>query len=120
MYGISDLNLDEIVGSEIHLICSGRYDVQFHFGSGTRVMVQGDVTLFEGDKLVGSWNEENNWSSLAFQHLLNVTIKGYSVPNDRLLQIEFENSYVLKLHDSSDQYESFQIYKKDTNGIIVV
>ena len=120
MYGVSGLNLDEIVGSEIHLIGCGRYDVQFHFNSGTKIVVQGDVTLFQGEKVAGTWNEDKNWSSLAFQDFLNIPIKGYSVPNDRLLTIEFENSFVLQLHDSSEQYESFQIYKKDANEMIVV
>lgn len=36
MHGFSeDLKLEGVVGSEIHQICLGRYDVQFLFYSGT-------------------------------------------------------------------------------------
>jgi len=51
MYRISeDLDLKEIVGSEIQQVCSGRYDVQFRFGSGTCIAVQGDITLLNRNK----------------------------------------------------------------------
>ncbi len=121
MYRIpDDLDLNDIVNSEIQQICLGRYDVQFHFASGTIVAVQGDVTLLDGDKVIGTWNEAGNWTSLGFQQLLNVAVTGYSVVNDRLLQINFASGLILHLHDYSDQYESFQIYPKDKDQIIVV
>jgi len=121
MYRISeDLDLKEIVGSEIQQICSGRYDVQFRFGSGTCIAVQGDITLLNRNRELGRWTEDGNWSSLAFQQLLNIPVTNYSVPNDRLLQIEFDNGLLLQVHDSSEQYESFQITKEGENEMIVV
>lgn len=102
--------MNDIVGSEIQQIRLGRYDVQFHFGSGRTICVQGDVEVFERNTLVANWNEETNWSSTAFQALLNAQVLSYAVPNDRLLEIRFEGDLVLYLHDSSDQYESMQIY----------
>jgi hypothetical protein len=120
MYRFSeDLDLQEIVGSEIQQICVGRYDVQFHFHSGTSIGGQADVTLLDGAEEIGRWTEDANWSTLAFQKLLNITITNYSVPNDRVLRIEFDNGLVLELHDSSDQYESFLITKPDGAMIVV-
>ena len=121
MYRISkDIDLNEIVGSEIQQICSGRYDIQFHFHSGTNISVQGEISLLDRGQVLGTWNEEQNWTSLSFQQLLNVKVIQYSVPNDRLLQIDFANGFILQLHDSSDQYESFQIYTNDRNVITVI
>ena len=92
MYRFSeDLDLKEIVGSEIQQICVGRYNVQFHFHSGTNIGGQADVTLLDGVGEIGRWTEDTNWSTLAFQKLLNIRVTNYSVPNDQLLQIEFDN-----------------------------
>jgi len=111
VYGIpSELNLNDIVGSEIQQIRLGRYDVQLAFGSGRTIAVQGDLELFEEDQLVASWNDQRNWSSLAFQRLLNAEVLSYSVVNEKLLEIKFEGDLTLYLHDSSDQYETMQIY----------
>ena len=111
MYRISeDINLNDIIGSEIQQIALGRYDVQFHFGSGRSICVQSHVEVWEADVLIARWDEENNWTSQLFQKLLNAKVQEYSVPNDRLLKIKFEGNIVLHLHDNSDQYESMQIY----------
>jgi hypothetical protein len=110
MHGIPEnFALDGIVDSEIQQICSGRFDLQFRLSSGLLFSVQGDISLLEGDQEVGKWTEQNGWTSLAFQQLINTRIKEYRVPNNRLLQIVFENGLTLQLHHSSDQYESFQI-----------
>ncbi len=119
MYGITGLNLDEIIGSEVQQICCGCYDVQFHFQSGTRIGGQGDITLLDRTGEIGCWTEGANWSSLVFQKLLNIKVTNYSVPNDQLLQIEFDNCLVLQMHDSSDRYESFMITKPDGAMIVV-
>ena len=115
MYRIpADIDLSDIVGSEIQQVCLGRYDVQFHFASGRTISVQGDVEVLEHDSVLASWNENDNWSSTGFQQLLNTTVKSYSVPNDRLLEINFDRNLILRLYDSSDQYESMQIYPGGT------
>lgn len=111
-----DLNLSDIVGSEIQQIRVGRYDVQFHFGSGRGINVQGNVDILKGAHVIAEWREEAGWSTVAFHKLLNTTVVGYRVPHERLLEIQFEGELVLRLHDSSEQYESMQIYPE---GIIV-
>ncbi len=122
MYRIAQsLDLDDIVGSEIQQISLGRYDVQFHFGSRTRIVVQSRATLLERGEIIAAWEENRNWTTLEFQRLLNAPIEGYSVPDDRTLEIRFSSELVLHLHDDSDQFESMQIYPLgDAVGQIVI
>ena len=122
MYRIAQsLDLGDIVGSEIQQIALGRYDVQLHFGSRTRIAVQSRATLLEGGKIIAAWDEKKNWTTLEFQRLLNDPVEGYSVPDDRTLEISFKSGLVLRLHDDSDQFESMQIYPLgDVVGRIVI
>lgn len=111
MHGFSeDLKLEGVVGSEIQQICLGRYDVQFLFGSGTRICVQSLVEVFAGEELVSTWEEERNWTTTAFQKLMNETVDSYAVLSKQTMEIRFQNGLRLSLHDNSTQYESLQIY----------
>jgi hypothetical protein len=111
MYGFpEDLKLDGLVGSEIQQICLGRYDVQFLFGSGTRICVQSLVEVFQDEELVAMWDDERNWTSSAVQKLLNATVDTYAVINRRTMEIMLQDGLRLRLHDNSTQYESLQIY----------
>jgi hypothetical protein len=122
MYRIAaDLDLRDIVGSEIQQICLGRSDVQFRFGSGTTICVQSRVTLVEHGRTVATWDEKENWTQLDFQKLLMIPVLGYSVPNERLLEIHLTGDLTLQLHDDSDQFESMQIYQRNVRkGPIVI
>jgi len=86
-----------------------------------RISVQSRITLFEGKDAVAEWTPETNWTSLAFQRLLMVTISGFSVLNERLLEIRFTGGLAAHFHDESDQYESMQIWLSgESLGPIVV
>ena len=111
MHGFSeDIKLEGVVGSEIQQIGLGRYDVQFLFGSGTKICVQSLVEVFEGDELVATWDEKRNWTTTAFQKLLNEMVESYAVLCEETMEIRFQNGLRLRLHDNSTQYESLQIY----------
>lgn len=111
MYGFpNDLALDDIVGSEIQQICVGRGDVQFRFGSGRHICVQSSAEVFEGEKLVSAWDQNNGWTNASFQRLLMVSVYAYVLRNERLLEIKFQDGLRLQLHDNSTQFESLQIY----------
>ena len=117
----SDLNLDDLVGSEIQQICLGPFDVQFRFGSDTCIAVQGRVTLVAAGDVMCEWTVLGGWSNGEFQRLFNCSIETYAVLNDRLLEIGFQGGLALHLHDDSDQFESLQIYLKgDVVGPVVV
>lgn len=105
-----NLDLSTLLGATLNMIGLGRYDVQFTFEAKTTICLQGNATLLQNGVEIATWDEENNWSSLVFQRLLNQSVESYSVPHDRLIEIKFTNSFALQLHDSSDHYESMQIY----------
>jgi hypothetical protein len=111
MYGFpEDLQLDDIIGSEIQQICLGPGDVQFRFGSGRHICVEGFAEVFNGEERVSAWDQKRNWTNVAFQALLMATIDGYAVLDARMLEIRFQNGLRLRLHDNSTQFESLQIY----------
>jgi hypothetical protein len=116
------LDIKNIIGCQLNLLGLGACDVQLNFdGSGIKICIQGIINLIENDKLIASWGEDSAWSSLDFQKILNATVIGYDIPNDKLLQIIFENNLILQLHDDSEQYEAIQIYFDDpTKSIIIV
>lgn len=122
MYCIpADLDLREIVGSNLDQICLGRYDVQFRFGCGTVICVQSRATLKEADAIIAIWSEKQNWTTLEFQRLLNLSATSFSVPHKRLLEIQFPNALSLQLHDDSEMYESMQIYQRGVaDGPIII
>jgi hypothetical protein len=111
MYGIPEnFDLSIILGFDLNMISQGRYDVQFSFDASATICLQGIASVLQNGTEIAVWSEENNWSSLGFQKLLNQSVESVLVPNNRLIEIHFKNGLVLQLHDSSDQYESMQIY----------
>jgi hypothetical protein len=123
VYGFSaGLDLRNIIGCNLSLLGLGEFDVQFNFGgSGIRFCIQGRICLLENGRPISAWDDQTKWTSLSFQKLLNVTVKSYSVSNDRLLEINFENGLTLQLHDDSEQYEAMQIYFDDkTKDTIII
>ncbi|MGY2135708.1 hypothetical protein ACW9I8_03705 [Pseudomonas reactans] len=111
MYGFTkDLKIAGILGAEIQQIRLGRYDVQFLFCSGSCIAVQSLIEVFQGEKLIATWDEDVNWTNSNFQKLLNVTVTSYSVIDERTLEIRLHEELRLRLHDNSEQFESLQIY----------
>ena len=66
--------------------------------------------MFEGEELVATWDEERNWTTAAFQKLMNETVDRCVVLSKQTMEIRFQNGLQLRLHDNSTQYESLQIY----------
>jgi hypothetical protein len=117
----ADIDLNELIGSNLDQICLGGFDVQFVFSSKTRICVQSRVSVFENNDLAVVWDGKNNWSNLSFHRLLNARVQSYQVINDQTLEIQFSSALKLQLRDDSDQYESMQIYRTgDANGPIVI
>lgn len=112
MYGFpNDLNLDDIIGTQIEQICLGRFDVQFRFGTERTICSQALVEVFRDDALISAWKpEESIWSNASFQMLLEPETEAYAVLHERLLEIRLKGGLKLHLHDSSSQFESVQIY----------
>jgi len=111
MYRIpADLNLSNIVGSEIDLIGLGKYQIQFCFRSGETISVESKIEIWSKQRIVCIWNRKTHqWSNQLFQELLGVEVSGFRVENDTTLSINFGNDCTLKLYDDSDEYESIVI-----------
>jgi hypothetical protein len=121
MYRVpANLDLNEIIGSELEGIRLGAHQVQFHFGSRTVIYVQSRATVLHSNSAVAQWSELGGWDNLAFQRLVGCSVLGYSVPNDRLIEIRLSGGLALQLHDDSDQYESMQISRGDVANMVVI
>lgn len=121
MYGVSpQLDLSFCLNAPIVQIAVGKYDVQFHFGTGARIAVQGIVEIQRNGKLLASWSEDSGWSSVAFQEILNISVNSIGIPTDRRIDFHLGDDLLLSLFDSSDQYESMQIYSPVASPVIIV
>jgi len=120
MYRVPEnLDLTFIIGADLNMISLGRYDVQFVFDCKSTISLQSRATVLFNGSEISAWTEDG-WSSLDFQKLLNQTVVGYSVPNDRVIEVQFDSGFTLQLHDDSDQYESMQIYPPKPDNTIVI
>ena len=109
MYRIpKDLDLRAVIGEFTTQVRVGQFDLQFTLGS-VSFTVQSPVNLFRDDKLIAHW-EEGQWPDPGFYDVMNVSVRRYEIPSDRLIILEFDNGISMHLEDSSDQYECFQIY----------
>lgn len=121
MHGVSsNLDLSFCLGTPIEQIAIGKFDVQFRFGSGARICVQGKIEIHRGGTLIASWDEKVGWTSIGFQDILNVAADSISIPTDRRIDFMLGNGMMLSLFDSSEQFESMQIYSPAAIAPIVV
>ena len=112
MYSIpSNPDLNGVIGSPLVQICFGEHDLQFHFDSGAWIGSQSSVEHSEGGVLLTSWGE-NGIVGAAFQSLLGKAANAFAVPNEKKLELHFENGQILALLDDSEQFESFQVYQQ--------
>ena len=116
----SDLNLNEIIGAEIESIALGSFNVNFSFGDGSIICVQGRIDVAQGDKIISSWDETEGWRNAEFQALFQQKLESFEVVNETLLTLSFTGQLSLRLHNDTPQYEAFQIYLKSGNGIPIV
>ena len=109
MYRIPDgLDLSPVIGEFTTQVRVGQFDLQFTFGR-VNFAVQSPVNLYRDGKLIAHW-EEGQWPESGFFHIMNTAVKRCTVPNDRLIVLEFDNGIAMHLEDSSDQYECMQIF----------
>lgn len=109
MYRIPDeLDLSPVVGEFTTQVRVGQFDLQFTIGP-VSFAVESPVNLFRDGKCIAHW-EGGRWPEHGFMDIMNVEVRRWEVPNDRLIVLEFDNGIAMHLEDSSDQYESMQIH----------
>ena len=115
-----DLDLSSMVGVSLQQICIGSSDVQFGFSQGIRITLESRATFLRGGKLATNWDHEKGWSGCDFQQLLNKSVIGYSVVDERLLEITFSDDWVVQFFDDSDGLESLQIHGLASGQTVIV
>jgi hypothetical protein len=103
-----ELDLSSVIGECTTQVRVGQFDLQFTFGP-VNFVVESPVHLFRNGKQVALW-EESMWPEPGFFDIMNSKVIRCEVIGDRLIVFEFENGLEMHLEDSSDQYESMQIF----------
>ena len=103
-----DLNLEELVGQEVNMICVGPYDAQIKFEKGVTIQalnkLSGEV---DGKKFVwfsGEWVDTSNLLKVPKQEVVQILRE-----SDTELQIKLSNSVILSIYTEESQYESINI-----------
>lgn len=119
MYGFpEDLDLSQMVGHETTQFCVGPYDLQFTFGT-VEFAVQSTVELNRNGALIGVW-KSGVWPSTDFYQVFGSPVAWVQVVDRKRLVIALANGLELHLLDTSDQFESLQIYAGGLEGIHIV
>ena len=132
MYGVpTNLDLSGFVGSRLHFIGLGEFQIQFAFQReqgaspgklthgfpprpGPYVSVEGrwDLSDSTGAVLDGSC-EHHKRESYRLHRLLGRSVTAWSVDPPRSFTLTFENGDVLRVCDDSRKFESFSIQPGD-------
>jgi len=111
VYGVpEDLDLQFLHGAEVIQVCIGLYQVQFIFHPEANVSVEGEWILYAAD---GSQLDRSRPSPRqeAFQlhRLLGQRVAETRVSSPSWIDLQFESGDLLRIFDSSQEYESFSI-----------
>ncbi|QNP40180.1 hypothetical protein [Lysobacter solisilvae (ex Woo and Kim 2020)] len=119
MYGFpADLDLSPALGQETTQLCVGPYDLQFSFGT-VAFAIQSKVEIWRGGDPAGIW-EAGGWPDPAFYQVLNTALLAFAVLDPKRLSLRLANGLELLLLDTSEQYESMQIYVGGLDGAHII
>ena len=119
MYGFpSDLDLSAAVGQETTQICIGPYDLQFSLGP-IGFTIQSRVELYRDGTALATW-QAGEWPEPAFYSVFSKPVSAVKVASERRLCITLEGGLELHVLDTSQEYESLQIYVQDTSGPYII
>jgi hypothetical protein len=115
MYGVPNgLDLNFLHGSELIQVCLGVHQVQFHFHPVGTIAVEGEWELLRAD---GSALDRSEPAprTLPFQlhRLLGQRVTRTQVDPPTSIAVWFESGELLRVYDSSKEYESFTIQPGD-------
>jgi len=123
MYGVpEDLDLSPFHGSLLVQVCIGEFDLQFHFQPEGSISTQGEW-LFRSADGVTIDRSCDNASRMHFtiHRVLGQKVISTAIQPPASFELVFESGMTLRFCDSSDHYESIQIYPTGTvsTGIII-
>jgi hypothetical protein len=120
MYGVpADLPLSMFENATLIQICLGEVQLQFHFQSvdykwpgptGPEISVEGDWELHDSSGEIVDRDESNaEREAYRLHRLLGKQVVGTEIDPPRSFALKFDDGHMLRIFDSSDQYESFSI-----------
>jgi hypothetical protein len=116
MYGVpQNLDLRQFHGDYLTQVCLGPGDIQFHFGAGSEIGVEGDweLTAPDGTVLDRAVRPPAERECYRVHVLLMAVVVGSEVDPPRSFTLLFDNGMRLTVFDNSEQYESFSIMPGD-------
>jgi len=106
------LELDELVGQQINMVCVGPYDAQIIFERGVIIQsflkLEGVVNGVRSLWFNGEWVDTSEIQIIPKQEVIAV-----SRASDTELRIELNNNIALCFHTDESQYESINIRMPD-------
>jgi hypothetical protein len=111
MYGVpEDLNLQFLHGAELIQLGIGRYHVQFVFHTEANISVEGEWVLYAADSSeLDRSRPPPRHEAFQLHRLLGQRVVGNSVSSPNWFDLRFEQGELLRVLDSSKEYESFSI-----------
>jgi hypothetical protein len=111
MHGVpTNLDLSFLHGAEVEQVCLGLYQVQIHFHPVGSISDEGDWALIGSDGIQVDRNDparQNKSSQLS--RFLGCRVVGTDIASPEWFALRFDDGLVLRVFDSSSQYESFSI-----------
>jgi hypothetical protein len=109
MYGLSaDVDLSFFIDVSLIQICLGSHQIAFNFDEDVSITVEGDMGIRippAGERVVGDFREVIYDLAMLIERSV---IRVASQPGGTLV-LSFDNGWLLKIYDSSQHYESYQI-----------
>jgi hypothetical protein len=111
VYGVpKNLDLNFLHDSELSQICLGVYQVQFHFSPEGIISVEGEWELLSRDGIeIDRSAQAPRANAFQLHRLLGQRVVGSELLPPEWFALRFEKGEVLRVFDSSQDYESFSI-----------
>jgi len=139
MYGIpKDLSLDVFIGASLERICVGPYIMHFDFythqpqkySESLKISVEGKCELLNELNEVVAFHDNLkvpfalSEDARNFLIMSGAIVTGYKIEAPHFLTLFLDSTYFnakykFNIYDSSDKYESFQIFLSNNEVIIV-
>jgi hypothetical protein len=113
MHSLKPTDIDALrhfEGAEVTQVCLGPYDIQFRFAPRGHIAVQARCELLDqAGTLLDAWEGKTKPGPCRFVELFESPVREVAIDTPRSFVLRFANALVLRVVDTSDQYESFSV-----------
>jgi hypothetical protein len=105
-------DLQFLIGTTVMQVCVGSNEAILHFHENVSITIEAEPALIDA---AGESTDFESWPHAASKvvALLNQEVVRAARLDGRTLELRFRNGVRLRLHDRSNEYESFQIRHGD-------